>query len=124
MDFDVTHGPGRKHSGPDGLSRRPADDDDNDNCDSVKDCVNVDLGINDVSSVEKLVWQPPIRINMEDSRVDKDCVEKLGRQPPICFCVEDYRVATDRMGNLGRQLPVRANVAEIYTEIADMQQCH
>ena len=55
--------PGRKHSGPDGLSPRPADsDDDDDDCDSVEDCVDADLRVNyvGVKCVESLRRRTPV----------------------------------------------------------------
>ena len=79
------------------MTRRPADDDDDDDCGSVEDCVDTDLGVNSVNSVEKLGPQPPIRCGVEDSRMDKDCIEKLGRQLLVRFNVE-----TDHVGKLGR----------------------
>ena len=54
FDFEVRHIAGRKHSGPDGLSRRPSgeegNDSDNDN-DSVEECVDADLDINLVEEI-------------------------------------------------------------------------
>ena len=99
FDFNVRHVPGRKHSGPDGLSRWPADDDDDDDCDSVEDCVDADLGVNSVNSVGKLGRQLPIRFCVEDSCVETGCVEKLGQRPPM-----------------------RVNVAEIDIQIAYMEE--
>ena len=48
FDFNVRHVPVCKYSGPDGLSRRPANSDDDDDCDSVEDFVDADLGVNHV----------------------------------------------------------------------------
>ena len=41
---------GRKHSGPDGLSRRPSDSDTEDDNESVEGCIDNDLGINAVET--------------------------------------------------------------------------
>ena len=49
FDFTVRHIAGRKHSGPDGLSRRPSDSDVEDDNDSVEECIDDDLGINAIS---------------------------------------------------------------------------
>jgi transposase InsO family protein len=54
FDFDVRHIPGRQHSGPDGLSRRPADDEEEDDYDEVERCIDSDLGVN---RVEEKVWR-------------------------------------------------------------------
>ena len=50
FDFEVRYVVGRKHSGPDGLSRRPPNDgeEEEDDYDSVEECVNLDLEINAV----------------------------------------------------------------------------
>ena len=49
FDFTVRHVAGRKHSGPDGLSKRPSDSDEEDDNDSVEECIYDDLGINTIS---------------------------------------------------------------------------
>src|SRR4029077_6786571 len=46
FDFTVKHVAGRKHSGPDGLSRRPSDSDEEDDNESVEDCIDNNLEIN------------------------------------------------------------------------------
>ena len=53
FDFTVKHVAGRKHSGPDGLSRRPSDSDEEDDNDSVEECIDDDLGINTISVTVK-----------------------------------------------------------------------
>ena len=49
FDFTVRHVAGRKHSGPDGLSRRLSDSDEEDDNDSVEECIDNDLHINAIS---------------------------------------------------------------------------
>ena len=49
FDFTVRHVAGRKHSGPDGLSRRLSDSDEEDDNDSVEECIDDDLHINAIS---------------------------------------------------------------------------
>ena len=49
FDFTVRHVAGRKHSGPDGLSRRSSDSDEEDDNDSVEECIDDHLGINAIS---------------------------------------------------------------------------
>ena len=49
FDFTVRHVAGRKHSGPDDLSRRPSDSDEEDDNDIVEECIYDDLGINTIS---------------------------------------------------------------------------
>ena len=49
FDLTVRHVAGRKHSGPVGLSRRPSDSDEEDDNDSVEECIYDDLGINTIS---------------------------------------------------------------------------
>ena len=44
---------GRKHSGPDGLSRRPSHLDEEDDNDSVEECIDDNLGINTISVTVK-----------------------------------------------------------------------
>ena len=50
FDFIVRHVAGRKHSVPDGLSRRPGDSDEEDDNDSLEECIDDDLGINVISA--------------------------------------------------------------------------
>ena len=89
FDFDVRHVLRRKHSGPDGLSRRPADTDDDDDCDSVEDCVNAYLGVNyvRVKCVESLGRQTLVRFDVEKNHVESGTVRSLERRTPEYFNV-------------------------------------
>ena len=49
FDFTVRHVAGRKHSGPNGLSRRSSDSDEEDDNDSVEEYIDDHLGINAIS---------------------------------------------------------------------------
>ena len=50
FDFTVRHVAGQKHSGPDALSRRLCDLDEEDDNDSVEECIDDDLGIYVISA--------------------------------------------------------------------------
>ena len=58
FDFTVRHVARRQHSGPDGLSRRPSDSDEEDDNDSVEECINDNLGINTISVTVKSPLAP------------------------------------------------------------------
>ena len=90
FDFDVRHIPVRKHSGPESLSRRPADsDDDDDDCDSVEDCVDADLGVNyvGVKCMESLEQRTPVRFDVEKNHVESGTVRSLRHRTPEHFNV-------------------------------------
>ena len=56
--FTLRHVAGQKHSGPDGLSRRPSDSDEEYHNESVEECIDDDLGINIISVTVKSPLAP------------------------------------------------------------------